>query len=148
MFGKVPYLVYCCGFKVLHIILRAFCSMCRLGEFIFTPLQGVCISCNVWKHALTKHRVAYVCVCAGVCVCVFNVAIALHSHSPTEQVDERGSDAVRQKFVLRCSCGFVLPSHCFFLFHPLSLSVVLSHLPFTEWLSPWQLQVWITSCLG
>lgn len=56
-------------------------------KFIFTPLQGVCIFCNGVKNALTQHRGADVCVC-------LMLAIALHSHSPTEQVDERGSDAV------------------------------------------------------
>lgn len=146
MIGNGPYLFYCCGFKALHIILHTACFLQHVpsGWNSSSHLYRVdAFSLTVWKMLwLNTELLTF--------VCVFNVG-----HRSSFTLSHRAGWRKRKwcrdgrKFVLRCSCGFVLPSHCFFLFHALSLSVVLSHLPLTaSWLSPWQLQVWITSCLG
>lgn len=105
-------------------------------KLAFTPLQGVCIFFNgvkiVWRAS------------------AFNVG-----HHCSFTLSHRAAWRKRKwccdgrKSALLCSCGFVLPSHCFF---SLSCSLLLcrSFSPSltSSWLPPWDSQVWITSCLG
>lgn len=126
-----------------------FRGVCRLGgwEYLWSSCSHhyrvVCIFFNGVKNGLTQYRVADVHLC-------LMLAITVHSHSPTEQVDERGSDAVTAGSP-HCAVSVVLfCRHTAFFSLSCSLPLCRSFSPsFTaSWLSPWRLQVWITSCLG